>query len=581
MSYLGNNTYYTPNNWVFPDGTVSSPSITFLSDLDTGFYRPATNTIAATTNGTECFRLNPTGVVSMGGTAPDASWGVSQIRPLVINNVGGIYSNTTTTTGLFTGLYHDGTTWKVQGTNSGIVANVAQSAGFRLYKTQTGGAVGDTATFTEMFIIDSDDGQVMFNQPTTTNHFDYLNTVAGAQIHRFYNSSTDAGATSVLRLSNNASSTDNQVNFTVGATQATVVGSGGIVDLLFNFTTYTLRSLSGTEFGRITDSFQNFIGTAGNNVCQSESKNGYGSFRTLSSGTNNGYCFFSNATNGERFRLTSNDNGDIAFSQFGTTELARLTTNGFGVGASVPAAKLDIRGAAGAIQVNNTSATANDSHTFIIRTFGGTTAHWNRLGFNASSFEWQIYNNTRMIMDTNANIYIGNAVTTVPAAATGAVSSGVQLGFNTTAFMANSSSNIVGIFNRTNSSGIVVEVKYNGAQVGTISTNGTTTAYNTTSDYRLKQDITAITSTETATFFDNVQPYKWNWTTNPSIEGHGFLAHEVQSLMPQAVTGTYDETDGEGNPVYQGVAYGSGEFISMLVAEIKFLRARVEALENA
>ena len=58
-----------------------------------------------------------------------------------------------------------------------------------------------------------------------------------------------------------------------------------------------------------------------------------------------------------------------------------------------------------------------------------------------------------------------------------------------------------------------------------------------------------------------------------------FLAHEVQTVVPEAIHGTKDEVDDDGNPVYQGI--DQSKLVPLLVATIKELEARITALENA
>ena len=59
----------------------------------------------------------------------------------------------------------------------------------------------------------------------------------------------------------------------------------------------------------------------------------------------------------------------------------------------------------------------------------------------------------------------------------------------------------------------------------------------------------------------------------------GFLAHEVQEVVSQAISGTKDEVDPEGNPEYQEMDYGS--ITPLIVAALKELITRVETLEAA
>ena len=103
---------------------------------------------------------------------------------------------------------------------------------------------------------------------------------------------------------------------------------------------------------------------------------------------------------------------------------------------------------------------------------------------------------------------------------------------------------------------------------GYISSNGSTTAYNLTSDYRLKQNISPLQNgLETVS---KLKPCSYEY-----IEGNqyseGFIAHELQEVVPQAVTGAKDAVDDNGNPKYQGV--DSSFLIPHLVAAIQELKA--------
>lgn len=116
---------------------------------------------------------------------------------------------------------------------------------------------------------------------------------------------------------------------------------------------------------------------------------------------------------------------------------------------------------------------------------------------------------------------------------------------------------------------------YNGTAVGSISSSGASTAYNTSSDYRLKTAVTPLSGS--GAFIDALQPKRWTWLANGEA-GAGFLAHEVQAVSPRSVIGTKDAVDEHGAPVYQAMEYGSAEFIANIVAELQSLRVRVAAL---
>lgn len=86
--------------------------------------------------------------------------------------------------------------------------------------------------------------------------------------------------------------------------------------------------------------------------------------------------------------------------------------------------------------------------------------------------------------------------------------------------------------------------------IGSITTNGSTTAYLTSSDYRLKENIKPMASS--IALIQQLNPVSYTWKADGS-HGEGFIAHELQSVFPNAAVGEKDAVDTKGNPIYQGV----------------------------
>ena len=113
--------------------------------------------------------------------------------------------------------------------------------------------------------------------------------------------------------------------------------------------------------------------------------------------------------------------------------------------------------------------------------------------------------------------------------------------------------------------------------VGGITVSTTATAYNTSSDYRLK---TAVTyDWDATTRLKQLRPARFKWIVDgdDAVTVDGFLAHEAQTVVPEAVTGTHNEVDDDGNPVYQGI--DQSKLVPLLVKTIQELEARITALE--
>lgn len=117
-------------------------------------------------------------------------------------------------------------------------------------------------------------------------------------------------------------------------------------------------------------------------------------------------------------------------------------------------------------------------------------------------------------------------------------------------------------------------INNNGA-VGTITTNGSATAYNTSSDHRLKENVTDVT--DGITRVKQLEPKRFNFIADPDKTVDGFLAHEAQAVVPEAVTGTHNEVDDDGNAVMQGI--DQSKLVPLLTAALKESIAKIEALE--
>jgi hypothetical protein len=111
---------------------------------------------------------------------------------------------------------------------------------------------------------------------------------------------------------------------------------------------------------------------------------------------------------------------------------------------------------------------------------------------------------------------------------------------------------------------------------GNISTNGSTTAYNTTSDYRLKESVQPLVGGLARVNALKPSVYKWK---SDGLTGEGFLAHELAEIVPIAVTGEKDAVRKDGSIEAQGVDLS--KLVPILVAAIQELTAEVNALKNA
>tara|TARA_R100000664_G_C2759750_1_gene149854 strand:- start:5143 stop:6792 length:1650 start_codon:yes stop_codon:yes gene_type:complete len=115
-----------------------------------------------------------------------------------------------------------------------------------------------------------------------------------------------------------------------------------------------------------------------------------------------------------------------------------------------------------------------------------------------------------------------------------------------------------------------------GNNIGSISGNSSNTAYGTSSDYRLKENVTNMTGA-----IDRVKqldPKRFNFIKKPGETVDGFLAHEAQAVVPNAVIGTKDAVDEAGDAVMQQIDHS--KLVPLLTGALKEAIAKIETLET-
>jgi len=116
----------------------------------------------------------------------------------------------------------------------------------------------------------------------------------------------------------------------------------------------------------------------------------------------------------------------------------------------------------------------------------------------------------------------------------------------------------------------------NGTTKGSVSATPSSVAYNTSSDYRLKENVVPLTGA--ADRLNQLQVHRFNFIADPDTTVDGFIAHEAQAVVPEAVTGTHDEVDADGNPIYQGI--DQSKLVPLLTAALQEALAKIETLET-
>ena len=251
----------------------------------------------------------------------------------------------------------------------------------------------------------------------------------------------------------------------------------------------------------------------------------------------------------------------------------------------------------GNLGIGTTSPTFGSGSGLEISRSGTSTLRVERTGSTASSGEF-FAGNDKVAIGSTSNTHLEfrvNSVERMRIQSGGGVSIGQTDG--------NGKLNIQssGLLNRWHNDGgtsgyfTIASIRNNAGsgEVGSIvRVNDASVAYNTSSDHRLKENVEDMTGAITRV--KNLQPKRFNFisdTTDTLVDG--FMAHEAATVVPESVTGTHNEVDEDGNPVYQGIDQAklvpllTGALqeaitkIETLETEMTALKARVTTLENA
>lgn len=189
---------------------------------------------------------------------------------------------------------------------------------------------------------------------------------------------------------------------------------------------------------------------------------------------------------------------------------------------------------------------------------GSTYANPSIITFSANGTEWSRFNSSGQFL-------IGSTSSAYPARSFCRWTPTTEQGL------------VIQSSNETYSASPVLFVNSLGSIVGSISQTTASVAFNTTSDYRLKENIKPLDFYDALKAVLNLNPVHFTWKANKQ-DAVGFIAHEFGEHILNGATGTFNAKDEEGNIIPQQI--DKSKAVPYLVAAIKFMAEKIEKLET-
>jgi len=369
-------------------------------------------------------------------------------------------------------------------------------------------------------------------------------------------------------VGNNAATGGTGLNFDIYDYSASAnrlrIDSSGNVGIGETSPSYKMEIVSSTSYRALMLKEPSALANIGSNI-RFQTKNGSGNYwdcgtisvrnnsSNMTAGSESSYMSFFTASSGtEAERLRIDSSGKV------------------GVGVSNPAARLHVdqeNPANGITSIfRNTSSasqtgsqiqiTQNGIEDWAIGQPAGTSAFSVWSGRNAATTGTE-----RLRIDSSGNLLVGTT----------------SIGpTNANYITAEVSSKMLRIgHSGTANSSPYIAFDYNGIRTGWIEQDTTSSVkYNTSSDYRLKEDIAPISSAMNR--ITSLNPVTFTWKSDGN-HGEGFIAHELMEIIPNAVSGEKDAVDSDGKPIYQGI--DQSKIVPLLTAALKEAIAKIETLE--
>jgi hypothetical protein len=542
-------------------------------------------------NGTETFAVKGDGNVGIGTSNPRTKTHISGLtsndNPSLGSSTAPLFvSNTANSYGLNVGVNNGGDSWLQAQSNTSATA-------YDLLLNPLGGnvGIGESSIETKLHISDSVNPPVLrldydkeiatwTPEETITELQSFIGDSSGIGKRVVTNikainegsGSTTAAALAFFTSANNSNVTermriDSSGNVSIAsgilelAAQAKIIGSSDNLKISADPNNVSGGStieflVDGSEKMRI-DSSGTLLLNGGGVTVSTSVENGTAQFKTLNANT---------APPSEQFYV-GNNLGDVdlgnkrgALKFFtGTTERMRINSSGnVGIGtSSITDSRVQIKGGSNVTTAyyDGLKVTSNNETVF-------TQYNWNGINGN-STLLFATGGSERMRITSGGEVLLAGLTDNTP---NGEPATGQLVSYSDGSKYA-----ILVAANSTSGRSMIAFSNPNGI-VGEIVSSGSSTAYNTSSDYRLKENVVPMEGALDRV--DALKPSRFNFIADADKTVDGFIAHEVQAIVPEAVTGEKDAVDADGNPIYQGI--DQSKLVPLLVGAIQELKNIVD-----
>ena len=291
---------------------------------------------------------------------------------------------------------------------------------------------------------------------------------------------------------------------------------------------------------------------------------------TPSLNTQGGFLAFhvnNNGTMGEKLRIDKT--GSVGIGNSNPSAFNTLSGNHLVIGDGSQANNLTLYSSS-ASQLNGYGHVAfADTNTS-----GSTAQYAGLIQYYHGDDSMQFYTNSsiKMRITSGGNVLIGKTATNVNVNGWDFTPAGLLTGVCNF-----SNTNEMIVLNQRDGSGTTkVDFRNGNSSRGSISWTTSGTNYGSNSDYRLKENVTPVT--DALSRVNQLKPSRFNFIADADNTVDGFIAHEVQDIIPEAITGEKDALNEDGTPDYQGI--DQSKIVPLLTAAIQEQQTQIELLKQ-